>query len=672
MRSLLIENFRAIQHVDLTLQRRVTVLIGENGCGKSSILNALEAVLGRNVPKDSFAIKASDFHRHAFNDPLFEVLEDPQATAMRIVIGFGGGYFSNSGSNISSPEPRLGDSLEQIPRADQVSAQLLEGGDSEDKRINSLGHDPRALRSDHSLAKFCNDKFMIDLALRNERTARVFSFYLCIEATREGQEVTTHFHFENSRHQLIELENPLDYLRTIKTVCPLLRIRSGSLLPPITDNKEAQPAQANVDSVFSQAYSELTENAAYSAKSFIAAHREQLENSLDNLEKMLVHGSGAWEDLESEIDAAADSAPEGSNTMDRYTKTLSDESQRNLAIIKERLSAPLSTLNPLYNESERAREEQRDYDRFSALLRGTGARSLAMLAFADSFFKAQAQDNESSKGGDYCPLLSVEDPEAYLHPLMLTSVWSLIDRMSPQRLLSTNSSDLLSATSLTSMRRLVHSPEGLASVYKVRPEQIHINDLRRIAYHLRIRRGTALFMRFWLLVEGETECWLLPEIARAMGYDLWGEGIEFVEFAQCGLAPLANLANELGISWHLLADGDKAGETYGKLAAPYAKNYGLGRVTVLKEQDIESCFWENGFDYVFKRVAGPPPGGNSSSRKPEKPRETIKRAIRVASKPGLALALGRAMQEVGPEGIPVQLRSMIYDAVRTARHQGRP
>ncbi len=133
---------------------------------------------------------------------------------------------------------------------------------------------------------------------------------------------------------------------------------------------------------------------------------------------------------------------------------------------------------------------------------------------------------------------------------------------------------------------------------------------------------------------------------------------------------MANLANELGISWHLLADGDKAGHTYGKLAKPYAEAAGLGRITVLKEIDIENCFWESEYDYkdIFRKIAGPAQQGN---KKGEKSKDLIKRAIRVASKPGLALALGKAMQDKGPEMVPDQLRMMIYDAVGAARRQGR-
>ncbi|MGM9997848.1 MAG: ATP-dependent nuclease [Candidatus Bruticola sp.] len=680
VRSLLIENFRSIKKVDISFQSRVTVLIGENGCGKSSILNALEAVLGRNVPKDGFDISASDFHRNRetfYYQSKFSESEDLQTKNMRIVIGFGGSFSSNHSEPLIAPLTQgTADDADRIMRADEASElfrrqQQNSECETADNKTASAAWEQKACASYSSLQKFKKDVFMTDLLLRGGRIARVLNFYLCVEAIREGSQVFTKYYFEDASHNRIELDNPLEYLKTIKTVCPFLRIRPGALLPPIRSGQEQRPAQDKVDSLFSQAYSELTENAEFSAQEFIASHRDELERSLNNLEKILVHNA---DDETERIDSAVDEASEISEdedirgNFDRYTRILSSQ-KRDGQIIKERLQAPLSTLNPLLEGDS---GESDDYERFSALLRGTGARSLAMLAFADSFFKAQAQgfDEANQGSGDYYPLLSVEDPEAYLHPLMLTSVWSLIDRMSPQRLLSTNNSDLLSAVPLTSIRRMVRSSEGIASIYKVNSGHVHINDLRRIAYHLRIRRGAALFMRFWLLVEGETECWLLPEIARVLGFDLWSEGIELVEFAQCGLGPLANLANELGIGWHLLADGDKAGHTYGKIARPYAEASKLGKITVLKEVDIENCFWESEYNYkdVFRKIAGPAPQGG---KKGEKSKDLIKRAIRVASKPGLALALGKAMQDKGPEMVPDQLRKMIYDAVGTARKQGR-
>lgn len=659
--SLYVENFRAIRQLSVSFEHNVTVMIGENGCGKSSLLNALEAVLGRNVPKDTFDIKATDFHRPFFNEP--------QADNLKIVLGFRGSLGRHC----------LERYVDQDSDSDETRAE---------KRVHHLGNSEKSLGS---LEKFRRPDFetVIDgseflakqeglselVAKNEEKKIRIFSFYLSVEAHRNSDNtVSFSYRFENSSHEEIALPDPLPYLMTLKTVKPFLRIRAASLVLPLQNSGSARES---VDSVLRQAYLELTENgqAYYSkvqasapeagssqvlAKTFIESNRDALEQSLVRLDKVLAHK--AVDDLSDIVDASAQYADLIQTGKLGSGKQLSEQDNYELTVVQGRVSAPLSTFssNPAAGDTV---SEERDYNRFNALLRGTGARSMAMLAFADAFFRVQAEGNDEII--DYSPLLSIEDPEVYLHPLMLTSVWNLIERMTPQRIICTNNSDLLLAVPLTSTRRIVRAPEGLARVFSVRPGHMQLNDLRRIAYHLRVRRGTALFMRFWLLVEGETEYWLLPEIAKFMGYDLRSEGIEFVEFAQCGLKPLVELANELGISWHLLCDGDKAGDTYAKQAAPYAKRLGLGRVTKLKEDDVESCFWENGFEDVFRGIAGPAPAG--SGKKTEKAKDVIKRAVRTASKPGLALALGQAVQAPEAPSIPRQISNLICDAVRRAR-----
>ena len=60
------------------------------------------------------------------------------------------------------------------------------------------------------------------------------------------------------------------------------------------------------------------------------------------------------------------------------------------------------------------------------------------------------------------------------------------------------------------------------------------DDLRKIAFHVRINRPMSMFARCWLLVEGETEIWLLSELAQICGYSLRAEGVRIIEFAQCG------------------------------------------------------------------------------------------------------------------------------------------
>ncbi|TGO02373.1 hypothetical protein PN36_26030, partial [Candidatus Thiomargarita nelsonii] len=46
LKSVLIENFRAIEKIQLPLHPQLTVLVGENGTGKTSFLDAISMVLG--------------------------------------------------------------------------------------------------------------------------------------------------------------------------------------------------------------------------------------------------------------------------------------------------------------------------------------------------------------------------------------------------------------------------------------------------------------------------------------------------------------------------------------------------------------------------------------------------------------------------------------------------
>ncbi|PPS58289.1 hypothetical protein CRX72_12995 [Pantoea sp. BRM17] len=66
--------------------------------------------------------------------------------------------------------------------------------------------------------------------------------------------------------------------------------------------------------------------------------------------------------------------------------------------------------------------------------------------------------------------------------------------------------------------------------------------------------------RCWLLVEGETEVWIVNELARQQGDHFAAEGIRVIEFAQAGLKPLLKFARRMGIAWHVLTDGDEAGK----------------------------------------------------------------------------------------------------------------
>ena len=156
---------------------------------------------------------------------------------------------------------------------------------------------------------------------------------------------------------------------------------------------------------------------------------------------------------------------------------------------------------------------------------------------------------------DARPLLLIEDPETRLHPIMLSVAWHLLNLLPLQRVTTTNSGELLSLTPVEQVCRLVRESTRV-SAWRLGPGGMNAEESRRIAFHIRFNRASSLFARCWLLVEGETETWVINELARQCGHHFDAEGVKVIEFAQSGLKPLIKFARRMGIQWHVLVDGD--------------------------------------------------------------------------------------------------------------------
>lgn len=260
------------------------------------------------------------------------------------------------------------------------------------------------------------------------------------------------------------------------------------------------------------------------------------------------------------------------------------------------------------------------------------------------------------------PMLLIEDPESRLHPTMLAVTWGILDRFPGQKLVTTNSGDLLSAFPLHHLRRLVRYPHETKS-FQIGNEKYNGEDMRRIAFHVRINRPMSLFARYWLLVEGETEIWLLSELARICGYILQAEGIRIIEFAQCGHSPLIKVARDFGIGWHLLTDGDEAGQKYAQgVRSVLRDDREADRLTILPDRDIEHYLFHHGLEAVFRQEA-------QIYDKHSSPSRIIERALSRRSKPGMALAVVEAVELKGANTVPRELRRMFARMVANARRQ---
>jgi putative ATP-dependent endonuclease of OLD family len=294
---------------------------------------------------------------------------------------------------------------------------------------------------------------------------------------------------------------------------------------------------------------------------------------------------------------------------------------------------------------------------------GSGSHTLGLLLVLGAMLDGRG---EKILPADADPIIAIEEPEVHLHPILLASTWDVIEGLNAQTLVTTNSGELMSSVPMHSIRRLSRR-DGHIRVHRLKPDRLSATELRRVGYHIRAKRGGVLFARCWLLVEGESEFWLLRELAHVLGYDLEAEGIRCVEFAQCGVPPLLKLANDLGIEWHVLTDGDQSGAVYALDAYKHLRGASKrDRVTRLKRRDIERCFWYHGFEDVYRKAARISEDDERRGGK-RPPGKVIAKAVRAYSKPYLALTVAEAAAARGPQGVPPVLRNVIETVVALAR-----
>jgi putative ATP-dependent endonuclease of OLD family len=296
---------------------------------------------------------------------------------------------------------------------------------------------------------------------------------------------------------------------------------------------------------------------------------------------------------------------------------------------------------------------------------GAGTQSLSVVFLFEAFLQsrlAEAYDKDSE------PILALEEPESHLHPSAIRALWKILEKLAGQKIIATHSGDLLAEVPLTAIRRLARK-NGKVEVFSVKAGTLDDYDIAKITYHVRAKRGALLFARCWLLVEGWTDFVLVPELARILGCDLQLCGVSCVEFSQCGLKPLIKLAQDLGIEWHVLADGDTSGKQYAKTANGLrGTDATADRITSIAEADIEHCLWHAGYNAVYegsvddnhKKLIRAAPADA------QYPTETIDAAIGSLSKPQLAYAIVTEVAKRGKSGVPTSLATAINTAVSLA------
>ena len=220
---------------------------------------------------------------------------------------------------------------------------------------------------------------------------------------------------------------------------------------------------------------------------------------------------------------------------------------------------------------------------------GEGTQSLAVLMLFSAFLELWPDRN---------PIVALEEPEAHLHPSAVRALWHLVRNFSGQKLISTHSGDLLAETDIHHIRRLSRTQDGI-SAFRIPANLLSAEERRKFNYHIRLARGELLFARCWLLVEGETEAWIYPAAARALGKDLHREGVRVVEYRQTDVGLLTKIANALGIEWYCVGDDDaERKNTEAKVQANLGKANEADRL-IFPYINIEVHLLANGYEKKY-------------------------------------------------------------------------
>lgn len=191
---------------------------------------------------------------------------------------------------------------------------------------------------------------------------------------------------------------------------------------------------------------------------------------------------------------------------------------------------------------------------FSMEYHGMGTRSWASILTVKAFIDLMDSSHEG-EAIPFFPVLTVEEPEAHLHPNAQRTLYQQLIDTNGQIIISTHSPYLAAMSPLQGLRGLVKNSNGVCiTSLMFGLDQEDINILHREIMRF---RGEILFAKALILFEGVTEEQLVPAMfERYCGHSAFSIGVNCISVAGKNYPPFVKFACSFGIPVCIVSDND--------------------------------------------------------------------------------------------------------------------
>ncbi|MEC4043367.1 ATP-dependent nuclease [Myroides odoratimimus] len=202
-----------------------------------------------------------------------------------------------------------------------------------------------------------------------------------------------------------------------------------------------------------------------------------------------------------------------------------------------------------------------NYSNFSMEYHGMGTRSWSSLLVLKAFINQNlkiANDAELA----YYPIIAIEEPESHLHPNAQKKLYSQINSIIGQKIVSTHSCYIAGSAKLKEVRGLNKIGENV-QIRKFNESEFNPEDIRKIHRQVINTRGELFFSRLVILFEGETEEQALPIlIKKHFNKSIIELGIDFIGVGGSGnYLPFIRFLEAFNIPYLIFSDNEVEANT---------------------------------------------------------------------------------------------------------------